>query len=133
MTIARPRAAVPRFCYAGGMLRLPPALAVALSLLLILAQQAAGGHMLGHLGEMLARGEVEAQQGAGEQDDDKLKLSHACSACIAAAALAFAVPAQALPPLASGGAHWAPGGAPRAAPLAVDPPSYLARAPPAVS
>jgi len=132
------------FCYGTGMLRSRTALAVLLSLLLIVAQQAAGVHMIGHLGEMFARGAGAAHQSAsaqpgGERDQDggghggALSSAHACAACVSAAGLAFAAPAQALPPPACGGVHMAPACAPRTAPVAVNPHHYLARAPPAVS
>jgi len=116
-------------------LRPRPALVAVLALLLVFAQQMAGAHMIGHLGGLFAPANAGAEQGdrSGQSDPVEADLSHACSTCVSIAGLAFAVPASALPPLAGDGAYMASALAPRAAPAAVDPHRYRARAPPIVS
>ncbi|GAB2181314.1 hypothetical protein DLREEDagrD3_15370 [Denitratisoma sp. agr-D3] len=84
------------------MKRLPrPFIALLAALLLVLAQQAALAHMIGHTGA--------AAQSAIQQNEDghgaALSLSHACTTCIAFSALdSFAAsPTWQLP--AAGAAH----------------------------
>jgi hypothetical protein len=111
------------------------ALAVVLSLLLLVAQQTAFAHLLGHLDGGPApagRHDTCAQQGHPDGPCSALNLSHGCATCVSLAGLAFAVAVPALPPLAGDRAYTAPAFAPPATPVAVDPHPYRARAPPAV-
>ncbi len=111
-------------------LRLPPFLAVLLSLLLLGAQQGAFAHMIGHVGGA-ATTIVVADHG-DEGHGEALSLSHVCTTCVSLAALAGVAPGPA--PLAFHAAALA------APPLPPPPPAcsgavfspYRARAPPAV-
>lgn len=73
--------------------RLRPFVALIAALLLVIAQQGALAHMIGHLG-VAAHSSLQQDESG---HDAALSLSHACTACIAFASLGGAMPGHRLP------------------------------------
>jgi hypothetical protein len=107
---------------------LRPLIAALLSLLLLGAQQAAFAHLIGHLA--VGSATVTVTDDAGHNAADT--LSHVCTTCVSAAALAGAAPLPSMPALAQAAGSLAP---PHVTPLrrvGALVSFYRARAPPAV-
>jgi hypothetical protein len=84
------------------MTRLPrPFIALVAALLLVLAQQSALAHMIGHAG---IAAESSIKQGE-EQHGAALSISHICTTCVAFAALDGFAPSTSLPPLPTAERH----------------------------
>lgn len=96
-----------------------------LPLLMLLAQQGAVWHEVGHLARPAAEQPPGPQQPAGKQGLDRL-----CESCLACAHLAFAARAEA-PVLALAAVAHAPAMAAAVAFIAADAPSACSRGPPA--
>ena len=108
--------------------RLHPFISLIAALLLVLAQQGALAHMIGHLG-------AGTESRASENDsghDAALSLSHACTACVAFASLAATAPGY-TPPFQIDGVAPAPTTHPVITFPGARPPAPRARAPTAFS
>jgi hypothetical protein len=111
------------------MVRCHRLIACLVALLLVLSQQAAFAHLIGHSG---ATAEATAKPGEDSGHAAALTLSHQCTTCLAFAALASPAPLAASPsaPVATTTTATPPeicrAPLPGSAPLA-----YLSRAPPA--
>ncbi|HEX5393134.1 MAG TPA: DUF2946 family protein [Rhodocyclaceae bacterium] len=103
-----------------------PFISLIAALLLVLAQQSALAHMIGHAG---IAAEASIKQGE-EQHGAALSISHICTTCVAFAALGGFAPSTGLPPLPTTERHELPPDT-AAVLLGQRPLTFRARGPPA--